>query len=62
LLNLLASLLGASEAEALFAEGGQFHGFSPTGELRLNGQRMNLSDLLNQLRNQSVRAVSVQVE
>ena len=62
LLQQLFSLLNSSEFAALFSDGGPLHGFKPTGEVMLNGRRMDLSQLLAFLRSQTVRTVSMQVE
>jgi hypothetical protein len=62
LIQQLLNLLGSSDLEALFAEGGPLQGFKPTGVASINGRRIELAALLNMLRNQSIKAVSVQVE
>lgn len=61
-LQQLFSLLGSSDLEALFSNGGPLQGFSPTGGASMNGRRLELAELLNLLRRQPVKAVSVQVE
>jgi len=58
----LLNLLGSSDLEALFGEGGPLQGYRPTGVASMNGRRMELSELLNILRNQSIKTTSVQVE
>ncbi|MDZ7359932.1 MAG: hypothetical protein ONB46_04295 [candidate division KSB1 bacterium] len=58
----LLNLLGSSDLEALFGEGGPLQGFKPTGAVTIDGRRIELAALLNMLRNQSIKAVSVQVE
>jgi hypothetical protein len=62
LLQQLFSLLNSNEFAALFSDGGPLHGFKPTGEVMLNGRRMDLSQLLAFLRSQTVKTVSMQVE
>jgi hypothetical protein len=62
MLQQLLNLLGSGEIEALFQAGGALHGYTLTGEAALNGRRMNISELLTQLRTRSIRAISVQVE
>jgi hypothetical protein len=62
MLQQLLSLLNSSDFEALFREGGPLHGFKPTGAAALNGQRMNLTELISLLRSRSIRVVSTQVE
>lgn len=58
----LLNLLGSSDLEALFAEGGPLYNHKPTGAVSMNGRSIELSELLNILRTQPVKAVSVQVE
>jgi hypothetical protein len=58
----LLNLLGSSDLEALFAEGGPLYGYNPTGAVSLNGRRIELSELLNILRTQPIKTLSVQVE
>jgi hypothetical protein len=58
----LLNLLGSSDLEALFAEGGPLYNYKPTGAVSMNGRSIELSELLNTLRTQPVKAVSVQVE
>jgi hypothetical protein len=62
LLQQLFNLLNSSEFATLFGDGGPLHGFRPTGEVMLNGRRIDLSQLLAFLRSQPVRTVSMQVE
>lgn len=62
LLQQLFSLLNSNDFAALFRDGGPLQGFRPTGEVMLNGRRMDLSQLLAFLRSQTVRTVSMQVE
>ncbi|MCG3120967.1 MAG: hypothetical protein ALAOOOJD_03888 [bacterium] len=61
-LQQLFNLLGSSDLEALFGNGGPLQGFSPTGGVSMNGRRIELAELLDLLRRQPVKAVSVQVE
>jgi hypothetical protein len=61
-LQQLLSLLGSSDLEALFDEGGPLHDYRPTGAVSMNGRRMDLTELLNILRSQSIKTISVQVE
>jgi len=58
----LLNLLGSSDLAALFGEGGPLHGFKPTGVASMNSRRMELAELLNLLRNQSIKTLSVQIE
>jgi hypothetical protein len=62
LIQQLLNLLGSSDLETLFGEGGPLQGFKPTGVASINGRRIELAVLLNMLRNQSIKAISVQVE
>lgn len=62
LLQQLLNLLGSSDLEALFEEGGPLHDYTPTGAVNMNGRRLELTELLNVLRNQPIKTVSVQVE
>jgi len=62
IIQQLLNLLGSSDLEALFGEGGPLQGYKPTGVAAINGRRIELAALLNMLRNQSIKAVSVQVE
>jgi hypothetical protein len=62
MIQQLLSLLGSSELEALFGEGGPLQGYKPTGIAGMNGRRLDLTELLNILRNQPIKTISVQVE
>ncbi|MDZ7291392.1 MAG: hypothetical protein ONB44_09425 [candidate division KSB1 bacterium] len=62
MLQQLMSLLNSREFEALFREGRPLHRYRPTGEVTLNGRRIDLSELIAFLRNHPLRKVSLQVE
>jgi len=58
----LLALLGSSELEALFRDGGPLQGYLPTGAITINGKRIELAELLALLRSQPFKMLSVQVE
>jgi hypothetical protein len=62
IIQQLLNLLGSSDLEALFAEGGPLYGYKPNGTVSMNGRRIELAELLNILRTQPVKTLSVQVE